>query len=240
MAMLKKATQSTLLDNIVNQIENSIADGTFKPGEKLPAPRQLQDFLGVSRGTLREALKVLEQKGLIELKPGVGGGAFIKTISADQISQSLAFLIRHQKISLEHITEFREGLESIVAGLAAKRAKKPEVDKLRELVDETKKCLEKGESHWDEFLQIDVKFHLVLAQMSRNPLHIPILEAIHRNIHQYYMKYLPISEDVVRDNYKDLKNILKAVETRDQTRACDLAYRHPRRFYKHMEPSIKA
>lgn len=233
---LKKATVSRLVENIINQIEEGIADGAFKAGEKLPSPQELMENFGVSRGTLREALKVLEQKGLLQLKPGVGGGAIVKEIGTEQISQNLAFLIRYQQISLEHITEFREGVESIVAGMAANRAKKEDIAYLRKIVDRAEQCAKKGLSHWETFLKIDQEFHLALAQISKNPLHIPMLEAIHGNIHNYYLDYLPINKKVMQENFKDMKDMFEAISLGNQPVACDLAYKHVRRFFKRMKP----
>ena len=121
-ALFRKAKQSRIFQDVVDQIQGAILDGHIKAGDKLPSERELCEMLGTSRGTLRESLRVLEQKGLIEIRLGVGGGAIVKDPGGKQITESLAMLIRSQKISLRHLAEFREDVEGTVTGLAAERA----------------------------------------------------------------------------------------------------------------------
>jgi DNA-binding GntR family transcriptional regulator len=120
--MFKAAKQNRIFQDVVEQIQETILSGKLKPGEMLPSERELKAMLQVSRGTLREALRVLEQKGLIEIKLGVGGGAVVQDMSYDQMNESLALLIRYQKVSLRHLSEFRVGVEGRVSALAAARA----------------------------------------------------------------------------------------------------------------------
>ncbi|MCK4791256.1 MAG: FadR family transcriptional regulator [Desulfobacteraceae bacterium] len=237
--MLEKASHSSLVEGVIEQIEEAIVDRTFKPGEKLPSPEDLQESLGISRGTLREALRVLEQKGLIEIKPGVGGGAVVKTVSTEQMSQGLALLIRYQRVSLNHIAEFRDSVEGSVAALAAERATKEDIERLKGLLKEAHKHLGEGASHWDAFIRVDEQLHLALAHITDNPLYISIERIVHENIHRYYKKFLPWKENVMRENYQDLCDIVAALEDRDGARACALAKSHVHRFHQHMEEKRK-
>ena len=75
--MFKKAKQTRVFQDVVEQVQDAILNGKLKPGSKLPPERALKDMFNTSRGTLREALRVLEQKGLIDIKLGVAGGAKI-------------------------------------------------------------------------------------------------------------------------------------------------------------------
>ncbi len=237
--MLEKASHSSLVEGVIEQIEKAIVDRTFEPGERLPSPQDLQKSLGISRGTLREALRVLEQKGLIEIKPGVGGGAVVKAVTTEQMSQGLALLIRYQRISLDHIAEFRDSVEGSVAALAAERAKKEDIERLKELLKEARKHLEGGASHWDAFIRVDEQLHLALAHITGNPLYISIEQTVHENIHRYYMKFLPWKETVMGENYQDLCDIVAAVEHGDGVRARSLAQSHVHRFHQYMEKNAQ-
>ncbi|MBW2297456.1 MAG: FadR family transcriptional regulator, partial [Deltaproteobacteria bacterium] len=113
--MFHAASQNRIFQDIVDQIQEAILEGRLQTGDILPSERDLKEMFNTSRGTLREALRVLEQKGLIEIKLGVGGGSVVKEVSVDKISESLALLIRTQRVSLNHLAEFREAVEGIIA-----------------------------------------------------------------------------------------------------------------------------
>ncbi len=188
-----------------------------------------------SRGTLREALRVLEQKGLITIKTGVSGGPIVRAVTTHQVSESLALLIRYQKVSLRDLAEFREGVEGIVAGLAAERANKKHVASLKRLLSQAKTHLDGGISHWDEFIRTDNRVHMALAHIAGNPVYESVLQTVHENIYRYYDRFLPKEEDIIRQNYQDLCAIVKAVEKGQSPKARLLAQEHVNRFNRFME-----
>ncbi len=233
--MFRKAKQSRIFQDVVDQIQAAILDGRIKPGEKLPAERELGEMLGTSRGTLREALRVLEQKGLIEIRLGVGGGAIVKDPSGEQITESLAMLIRSQKVSLHHLAEFREDVESTVAEMAAKRATAEDIKLLRDLLAQCKNCWEGGVDCWPDFVRVDEKIHMSLASIAGNPVYAVILKTVHDNIHIYYDRFLPSGVDELNENFQDLKQLVEAVADGQVERAGELARDHVRRFNRYME-----
>ena len=99
--LFREARQNRIFQDVVEQIEEAILSGRLKAGDRLPPERELKETLKTSRSTLREALRVLEQKGLIEIRLGKGGGAHVKAISSDSISQSLGLLLRSQHVRLQ-------------------------------------------------------------------------------------------------------------------------------------------
>lgn len=233
--MFREAKQNRIFQDVVDQIQEAILRGRLKAGNKLPAERELKEIFKTSRGTLREALRVLEQKGLIEIKTGVSGGAVVKALTTHQVSESLDLLIRYQKVSLRHLAEFREGAEGVVAGLAAQRAKKEDIKYLRSLLAEAGTNLEKGISHWDAFIRVDNRLHMALAHIAGNPVYESIFQTVYDNIHRYYDRYLPREEKLLRENYQDLCDIVKAVEEGESTKAGLLVQDHVNRFNRVME-----
>ncbi len=223
----------------MEQIQDVILDGKIKPGEKLPSERELGEMLGTSRGTLREALRILEQKGLIEIRLGVNGGAIVKETTWEQMSETLALLIRSQSVSLHHLAEFREDVEENVASLAAERATKEDIQDLNRLIKEAEKFYKKGVSHWDKFVGVDEKIHMGLARISRNPIYSFILETVHANIGKYYNKYLPPGENKLEENFRDLVEIVRAVEQKKAKEAGLLAKEHVKRFNRHMDEHLR-
>jgi DNA-binding FadR family transcriptional regulator len=234
-ALFRKAKQSRIFQDVVGQIQGAILDGQIKAGDKLPPERDLGEMLGTSRGTLREALRVLEQKGLIEIRLGVGGGAIVKNPGGKQITESLAMLIRSHKISLRHLAEFREDVEGTVTGMAAECATEDDIRHLKGLLKTAKALWEAGVEQWPEFMRVDEKVHMFMARISGNPIYEFILKTIHDNIHIYYDRYLPWGPKELNENYDDLCQLVAAVAGKEKKRAVRVARQHVRRFNSYMQ-----
>ena len=233
--MFQTAKQTKVFQDVVAQIQDAILDGRLKTGDTLPSERQLKEMFSISRGTLREALRVLEQKGLIEIKLGVGGGSVVKDVNADQISDGLGLLIRSQKVSLNHLAEFREDVEGIVAARAASRHSKKDISGLKALLSKARTCIDGGTSQRNAFIEIDKQIHLSLAQIAQNPIYLSVLHSVHDNIHRYYDRFLSMEERELQENYQDLCDLVEAVEKGQTDQARRLARSHVRRFNQYME-----
>jgi GntR family transcriptional repressor for pyruvate dehydrogenase complex len=237
--MFRKTRQNRIFQDVVDQIQDAILQGTLNPGDKLPPERELTEMFGASRGTLREALRILEQKGLITIKTGVAGGAVVNALSTDQMSESLDLLIRYQKVSLKDLAEFREGVEGMVAGLAAERAKAEDIAQLEGILERAKTHLEHGISHWDEFIEADNRIHLMLAHIAGNPIYESVLTIVYRNITLYFGKFLPKEESLMKENCQDLVEIVAAVKSGQAAKAGLLVQNHVYRFNQLMERSTQ-
>jgi GntR family transcriptional repressor for pyruvate dehydrogenase complex len=233
--MFREAKQNRVYQDVVGQVEEAIVQGRLAPGSRLPSERELTEIFKASRGTLREALRVLEQKGLITIKTGVKGGAVVNQPTTHQVTESLDLLIRYQKVSLRELAEFREGIEGIVAGLAVKRAKREDVRQLRGLLRDAENYLESGTGSWDAFIRTDNQIHMTLARVARNPVYESVLQTVYDHIHRYFDRFLPREEKILRENYNDLVEIIRAVEEGQASKAVRLVQDHVRRFNKLME-----
>jgi DNA-binding FadR family transcriptional regulator len=229
------AKQNRVFEDVIRQVQEAILKGQLKPGDKLPAERELKEILDVSRGTLREALRVLEIKGLITIKPGVNGGAIIRKVTTGPLIESLGLLIRHQKVLLSDLAEFREGVEGIVAGLAAERAAENDIANLNDLLEEFKMQLDNKESEWTEFINMDNQIHMELARIAGNPVYESVLQTVHGNINRYYNRLLPKNRNILNEIYQDLSEIVKAVCEKDASRARLVSQKHVNRFTEFME-----
>jgi len=234
--MFKKAKQSRVFQDVVEQIQDAILNGKLTPGTKLPPERELKDMFTTSRGTLREALRVLEQKGLIEIKLGVSGGAIVKRIDAEPIVESLALLIRSGGVSLEHLAEFRIKIEGSLVELAATRATKEDIKELESIYQQAKAYFEKND--WENFLKTDEKMHTYIGTMTRNPVFQFVQKSIHDNIHQYYKEYLPMNKERTLENLKDFEKIIAAMKVNDAKTASEIIMDHVNRFNKKMQGKI--
>lgn len=230
----RAARQNRVFQDVVNQIQEAILRRDLRPGDTLPPEREMKEMFGTSRGTLREALRVLEQKGLIEIRLGAGGGAVVQDSPAAPFSESLDLLIRFQKISLIHLAEFREGVEGNVAALAAEKARPADLETLSERLTEAEALVAEGPEAWDRFLEVDKAIHLTLARAAENPLYILIHEMVHENIHRYYEDYLAVDTERMTRNAEDLRALVTAVREGRVEAAQAAARDHVRRFSAYM------
>ena len=233
--MFQAAKQTKVFQDVVEQIQEAIFDGRLETGQTLPAERELKAMFNISRGTLREALRVLEQKGLIEIKLGVGGGSVVKAVDTKQISESLGLLIRSQKVSLNHLAQFREDVEGIIAAHAAQWHGKEDLKKLKQLLSKALECVERGRSQRNAFINLDKQIHMTMAEITGNPIYISVLHSIHDNIHRYYERFLSMEEPELQENYQDLCDLIEAIENGQVDQARELAQQHVKRFTQYMK-----
>ena len=232
--MFKKTEPKRIFQDLVRQIESAILEGRLKAGDKLPSQRELVEMFQTSRGPLREALRVLEQKGLVDIKLGVSGGAIVKTPDTSPVTRSLDLLIRHREISLEELAEFREGVEGSVSALAAERVSDEEIRELKSLLKEADQCIRAGVNGWEAFCRADTRIHVAIANASGNRVYGLVLRMVHDNIQRFYEAYPLKDPDIMHENYQDLCDIVSAIEQRRSTVVRSLVQSHVRRFRRYM------
>jgi len=225
--MFKRAKQNRVFQDVVEQIQDAIVTKKLAPGTRLPAERDLKEMFNTSRGTLREALRVLEQKGLIEIKLGVTGGAIVKRIDTDNIMESLALLIRSGEVSLGHLSEFRIKIEGSLMELATERATPDDIQEMERLFDKARHCFENQD--WETFLQTDEAMHSFIGTVFQF-----VQKSIHENIHRYYQDYLPMNHERTLENLNDFEKIIAAMKAKNGTAASAIITDHVRRFHDKM------
>lgn len=217
--MFNTVKPNRMFQDVVDQIQDAILRGEIKPGEKLPPERDLKVMFSISRGTLREALRVLEQKGLIKIQLGVGGGAVVRSVTPKIIMDGLSLMVRSQDISLKDLQEFRCGIETDVVRLAVQRATEEGIAQLRDILQQAEKALDEH-AGWEAYVDADAKLHMTLARISENAVYEYIQTGIHENINRYYAEFLERDESVLRKHFMDLTRIVDAVEQDDEEEAC--------------------
>lgn len=160
---------------VVNQLEQSILDGVLKSGMQLPAERVLAEQLGVSRPKLREALQLLEQRGLLVINPG--SGAIVAQLSGDVMTQPLVELYcRHPKAIQDHL-EYRKSQEMFAAQLASERATQEDKRGIGHILEQ----MTLAEQHCDLALalELDAQLHMAIVHASHNRTLIHMMEALY-------------------------------------------------------------
>lgn len=158
-----------LYEKIVEQIQSQIISGKLRPGDRLPAERDLAEKFRVSRTAVREAVKTLREKGLVE--GHIGRGTFVTDGTASAMRGSLGLMMKiGGTTGASDLAEVREIFEPEIAALAAKNATKEQIALMREAVAAMDEKLNDAEA----FVEADLNFHLALARATQNTL-IPSL-----------------------------------------------------------------
>ena len=179
---IEKIGQNRRFHHVVEQLQQAILSGDIQPGEMLPPEMKLKEMFETGRGTIREALRMLEQKGLIDIRVGAGGGIVVRNMGVEKITEHLNMLMQVKKVNLDHIAGFREGVEGLVAEIAAKKANKQDIVLLRSKLAEIKKLMTCDQSYWHRFIELDIEIHRIIAKIAANPIYEAVTEMIHQNI----------------------------------------------------------
>ncbi len=233
----KKLRPNRVFQNVVDQIQQAILDGRLQAGDQLPSEMKLKEIFNTSRGSVREALRVLEQKGLVRIKTGVTGGAVVREMDTSPISESLDLLIQCQKVSVEHLVEFREQVEGIVAALAAERSSDSDSSSVGRLLERARQLLDAPDGHWEELLDLDVQAHIAIAEMAGNPIFLAVLKMVHENMINAYDWSALKTPTIMKDNFADMEALMEAVSRGRSNEAAFLARYHVRKFHDYIHRS---
>jgi GntR family transcriptional regulator, transcriptional repressor for pyruvate dehydrogenase complex len=149
---------------IVEQIRQLMHRGQLRPGDRLPAERDLCELFGVSRVTVREALRMLESAGLVEIRVGARGGAFVTVPSSNRVGEGLADLLTLSVISAADVTEVRMILELGTVPLVCERATEDDLADLARICEWSEAALRDGAYS----MEISLEFHARVAQAAHN------------------------------------------------------------------------
>jgi GntR family transcriptional repressor for pyruvate dehydrogenase complex len=161
---------------IAAQIRAELAAGRLGVGSRLPSERALAEQFGVSRNTLREALRSLEHAGLVQLHKGASGGAFIAQRSGEAIATGLQDLFSTGAIQPSQLTEARIWLEAVVVREACRRASPADLAALRQNVADAEAADKAGD--FPRRAEKNIEFHRILAGMTGNPIMVVLVGGV--------------------------------------------------------------
>jgi len=238
--VLCKVHKSSLVQSIVAQIEEAILDGIYKAGDKLPPLFELQTIIGASQGTLREAISILQQKGLIEVHRGAKGGAFVKDSNTDSIAEGLGVLIRQRKISFNDLAQFRMVIEAGLIRLVVEKVTDKDMDCLKGHLLQLRAITKRGLKGWDAYLDEEVLLRKDLIAIADNKMYSAVLIPIHENIFAFAKNLSSFKEVDSEKVYDDWRRIIKAIEERDANTAVKITIdhiaRHAKIYCKNLSP----
>lgn len=214
-------------DVLANELRERILSGEYPEGTPLPPERELVVQTQMSRTTVREALRILEVQGLVRIKAGRAGGAFVQQPGQDSLADSLELLIRGRRIRLTSIHETREAVEPFCARLAASHRTTAD---LRRLDDANEAIAEGG---LEQFLQANVDWHVAVATASHNEILTGIMIALSRAIYTATNTEGFVTDEVRSIAQRAHRSVTRAIRERDTEAA-------QRRMARHIHHHAKA
>lgn len=209
-------------DVLANELRERILKGEYTEGTPLPPERELVLQTKMSRTTVREALRILEVQGLVRIKAGRAGGAFVQRPDREDVASSVNLLIRGQQIRLSALLETREAIEPICARLAATRRTE---DDLR-VLDEANETLANESGSLNAFLQANVDWHVGVATASHNELLAGFMIALSRAIYAATENEGFVDTEVRRTTARAHRSITAAIRKEDPDAAVRRMTRH--------------
>ncbi len=211
--MYKTIQASRLYEKIVQQIEESILKGELSEGSQLPAERDLAKQFGVSRTAVREAIKALQEMGLVDAFPG--RGTFVTNGNPNSMRRSLDRIIKSgEPGGWAYLVEVRKILEPEIAALAAVRATDQDLALMREAFQ----VMDNAGCDADAYIEADLDFHLALAEAAANPIVLSLIDSIVGLLREERLRIFRVEGGPERGQHHH-KCILEAIERHDPQEA---------------------
>lgn len=212
MAILK---HTKLITKIVEEIKNQIIRGELQAGQKLPPQDKWAKEMGISRGTLREALNQLVLIGIIEMKQG--NGTYVKSITPSSFMESLSLALIMDKSSVSELLDARLCIESAVAFWAAKKASTKDMQELKKTCQQMREAYQHNNT--EEFIKKDLEFHILIAKSSKNRVLMRVVQTIREVLYQFIADFFSLMPDTMKNALNYHTRILKAIENQNPEKA---------------------
>lgn len=203
-------------EEIAAQIRTELAEGRLKVGSRLPAERALALQFGVSRNTLREALRSLEHAGLLLLRKGASGGAFISQGSGNALMTSMMDLFHMGSVTPDQLTEARIWIEGVIVREACRRATPQDIATLRQNIEDAAQATADGD--FQRRAELNLDFHRLLSRMTGNPLMVIIMDGMLKVLSEFILSLGEYENSFVLPSRK---RFLKHMQEGDAAAAAD-------------------
>ena len=205
-AMFRPLEKKRYFEQIAEMIQNRILKDRLEIGTSLPSEKALALEFQVSRSVIREALRILEISGLVDIKKGPAGGIFVSHVYHKPIKHSLNNMITSGQVTIDHLFDVRLLIEPHIAMEAALHAKNKDVKKLRHLITDSSHHLDDP----SRLKRNNLNFHLLLAKASGNPVLSILLESVFEILVELSLDFLDLSLE--RHFFEVHKEILLVIE----------------------------
>lgn len=208
---------------IVEQIKSAIRAGQVGPGDRLPPERELTELFGVSRVTVRDALRVLEATGLVEIRVGAGGGAFVTAPDTGNVGEGISNMLLMRTVSPTDVTEARVVLELGILPLVCERATEEDLTILEDICAKAEETL-KGDSDYD--VALSAEFHTQLANTTHNEVIRLLIEPLHHPLESSLRQAKSRAPEMGREGTKEHRSLIAAIRAKDVNKAQAIMRKH--------------
>jgi GntR family transcriptional regulator, transcriptional repressor for pyruvate dehydrogenase complex len=219
-----------ITEEIVDQIKELIRTGELLPGDKLPPERELSRIFGVGRSSLREAISILDNMGLVEMKPRRGN--FVRQIKSPDLRDPILRMLEEDSSRILELYELRKDIELAAAEQAALRRTTRDLQLLGSALEQMEQSLERGEM----VVADERRFHLSLARASKNYVRTHVLSVIFDISHDHFLLvYQKFIEDGshLSEIFQQHKQVFQAIEAQDPKAAVAAMNEHLSVVEKH-------
>jgi len=226
-----------LSERVAQEVKDLIWEGRLRPGDLLPPEREMAQQMGVSRTAVREALKMLEATGFVEIRQG--GGAKVKEVLEEELLTPFQQVIRDDPQRMMELMEVRSLLEEWAARQAARTRSKENLRRLEKYVIEMEEALQEGRLDYEK----DFLFHSEIGLATQNRVYYHIIRTI------YHLFYFPIrfaiedvlkTQEVKEEIVRDHREIFEGIKTRRPEEAAEAMSRHLERVKGEFERFLSA
>jgi DNA-binding FadR family transcriptional regulator len=230
--MFKSIRTDRISQAIIDQIKEAIFQKKLTVGDKLPSERQLMEQFETSRVTVREALRTLEYSGILEIRRGNQGGAFVRDPNIKFVNNFLQDMFSMGNIKVSDLTEARMAVEPYSVKLAGERIKEGSLEQLKQNIHETKEYLKRNNPTDARLLNLE--FHRVIAQASENPVLFFMIDSI-MDIMEKNISSIFLSANPVESTLHFHQEIYHAIKNQHPEQAQDLMLRHIQEIQRTLE-----
>ena len=223
-------------EEVCDRIRAQIAAGTLRPGDKLPAERDLAAQLGVGRNALREALRSLEIAGIVRLQKGAKGGAFIQSGNASRMNEVVRDMLSLGSISVAELTEARVHIQDLVVRLACERATREDLDALAANIDRTEQVTAAGK--YLERVECSREFYSLLVEAAHNRVLAMTVGSITDILMQFVYTRVAGGGKPQPRLVEKRRAFLAALRARDAELATQLMRNHLASVHRLLEPFV--
>ena len=224
-------------EEICAGIRAQLESGALRPGDKLPAERELAQQLGVGRNALREALRSLEIAGIVRLHKGVKGGAFIREGDSGRMNQVVQDMLSLGSISVDELTEARLHFQDLVVRLACERATTADFDALEANIGRTEQMTIAG--RFLDRVECSREFYMLLAAATRNHVLSMMVHSLTEILMRFVNARVAAGGRPQPRLVDKRRQFLAALRARDAAAACRLMHAHLKSVHRMLKDTAQ-